>query len=445
MFERIGNLARALVILFASSCYLTVPANQGFAQSLSDRSNLTADWGGLRTQLEHHGINIATLYTGEVFANVSGGLRCKSAYLGSADVSLTLNAEKLVGWRGATFYFYGLGNHGGNPSDNAGDAQGISNIAAFDTWKLYEAWLQQNLFDNRLSLLFGLYDLNSEFAVIQSEQVFINSSHGIDPTFALSGRNGPSIFPTTSAALRIKFKPVSWFYVTSAVLDGVPGNPRNPRGTQIIFANEDGALIATEAAYLMQSPAQALAASERRGRRRIGRLAAPEYDGKVAIGGWYYTAKFDDLVKLDTAGDPIRQTGSSGFYSLIEKTVYSEQQDPAQGLTLFARVGAADTRVNRFNVYTGSGLNYTGLIPGRSQDEFGFAIGAARNGRAFRRAAARAGARVERWEVNLELTYRAQITPWLALQPDMQYIVNPGTNPALKNAFIIGLRFEVSL
>jgi porin len=441
------SLSRCLprfMILLACALNPLAPATVGFAQSFWQQSALTGDWGGLRRQLEDKGIKLDAVYTGDVFANVSGGIRRRSEYLGSGDVILTLNAEKLVGWRGATFYFYGLGNHGGNPSDNTGDAQGVSNIAAFNTWKLYEAWLQQNLFANRLSLLFGLYDLNSEFAVINSEQVFINSSHGIDPAFAMSGRNGPSIFPTTSAALRVKFKPVPWFYLQTGVFDGVPGNPNNPRGTQIILAKDDGALIATEAAYLIQSPAQNLAESERKRRRRVGRLAAPEYDGKIALGGWYYTAKFDDLVKVDAGGNLIKRTGSYGIYALFEKTVYREKQDSAQGLTLFARVGTANAQVNRFGLYTGSGFNYTGLIPGRSGDELGFAVAAARNGREFRNAAANAGAPVDRWEVNFELTYRAQITPWLALQPDLQYIINPGTNPALKNAFVIGTRFEVS-
>ncbi len=138
------------------------------------------------------------------------------------------------------------------------------------------------------------------------------------------------------------------------------------------------------------------------------------------MGRWYYTAKFDDLVKVNSAGDPIRRTGNYGVYGLIEKTVYREKQDAAQGLTLFGRVGAANTRVNRFGLYTGGGLDYTGLISGRTEDELGFAVAAARNGTPFNKAAFNVGTPVERWEVNLELTYRAQVTPWLALQPDMQ-------------------------
>jgi len=46
-------------------------------------------------------------------------------------------------------------------------------------------------------------------------------------------------------------------------------------------------------------------------------------------------------------------------------------------------------------------------------------------------------------ETSIELTYRAPITGWLTLQPDIQYIINPGLDPALDNALVISLRFEL--
>ena len=70
--------------------------------------------------------------------------------------------------------------------------------------KLYEAWFEQTLFDDRLSFKAGLYDLNTEFDVVETAGLFINSSHGIGPDFSQSGVNGPSIFPTTSLGIRVK-------------------------------------------------------------------------------------------------------------------------------------------------------------------------------------------------------------------------------------------------
>jgi porin len=48
-----------------------------------------------------------------------------------------------------------------------------------------------------------------------------------------------------------------------------------------------------------------------------------------------------------------------------------------------------------------------------------------------------------RAETNIELTYSVQVTPWLRLQPDIQYIFNPGLDEGLDNALVIGLRIEL--
>ena len=44
----------------------------------------------------------------------------------------------------------------------------------------------------------------------------------------------------------------------------------------------------------------------------------------------------------------------------------------------------------------------------------------------------------------MELTYLAQLRSWLAVQPDLQYVVNPGTDPTHKNALVTMLRFEIA-
>lgn len=49
------------------------------------------------------------------------------------------------------------------------------------------------MFDDKLSLLFGLYDLNSEFDTQETSSIFINPSHDIGAEYAQSGKNLPSI------------------------------------------------------------------------------------------------------------------------------------------------------------------------------------------------------------------------------------------------------------
>ena len=44
----------------------------------------------------------------------------------------------------------------------------------------------------------------------------------------------------------------------------------------------------------------------------------------------------------------------------------------------------------------------------------------------------------------LELTYSAQLTPWLSIQPDVQYIIHPGASNALSDEWAVGLRASVA-
>jgi len=196
---------------------------------LLNQDTLTGSWGGVRSFLKDKGIEFGFIYTGEIFGNLRGGFSRGVEYLDNFDLLLSVDAEKFVSWKGASFLIYGLGNQGGSPSSHAGDHQTASNIDAPDTWKLYEAWYQQNFLGNRLSFLVGLHDLNSEFDAMETSALFINSSHGIGPDYSQSGQNGPSIFPTTSLAGRIRFRPRDYLYIQSAVYDGLPGDLDNSR------------------------------------------------------------------------------------------------------------------------------------------------------------------------------------------------------------------------
>ena len=394
--------------------------------SLWRQDTLSGDWAGYRSRFADHGITFEAVYTGEMFSNVSGGIRQKTVYLDNIDLTLTVDVERLLGWPGARLFLYGLGNRGGNPSEHIGDAQAVSNIEAFDTWKLFEAWFEQSLFDERVSLLVGLYDLNAEFDYIETAQLFLHSSFGIGADFSQSGQNGPSIFPTSSLGARLRLQPSPAWYWQTVVLDGVPGDPTDPNGTQIIFGANDGVLVTTEIAYL-----------------RGGQDASVAY-GKYALGGWLYTADFDDLIKTDAAGQPARRGGSHGLYGFAEQTVFRETADLNQGLAVFVRLGLADTKVNQFRGYTGGGGVYTGLLPRRPTDRFGLGVAAVHNSGRYQRFRRNAGRPVDGAEVTLELTYRAELTPWFAVQPNFQYVINPSTEPTLANAAVFGLRFEVA-
>lgn len=440
IFTKLNNFS---FLLFAL-CLITLP-NKTLTQNIFNRQTLTGDWGGVRGTLINNGIAFEAVYTGEVYSNLSGGLHQSSVYLDNVDLTLALDAEKLFDWKGAAIFIYGLGDDGENPSENSGDIQGISSIAAYNTWKIYEAWIQQNLTDQKLSVLLGLYDLNSEFDALHSANFFLNPSHGIDPTFSQSGKNGPSIFPNATLGLRLKWSPVPSFYLQTTVLNGVAGNPNDPNGTQLILAKRNGILSTTEIGFINNPRRKRSSSNAPEHRRHIGRLGNPSYQGKIGVGLWFYSAKFAPLLNPEQTGTDQKIGGNLGFYLIAEQTIFHEKSKPDQSLEFFSRLGYANPKINRFVFYLGGGFVYTGLIPGRDQDVIGIAAAGAYNGNEYKQFQSNMGKQANPAEWNLELSYQMMIIPWLNLQPDIQYIIHPNTNPAIRNAFTMGIRTSITL
>jgi len=396
--------------------------------------------GAACAQGQEKGIQPSFVYDFESFTDLSGGAHRGTTSLANLNLLLTLDMERLVSWRGATVFFDGLSIQGGRPSRFAGDAQGVSSIEAAPQWTLEEAWIQQNFFGNRLSALAGIYDVNSEFYHLHAADLFLNSSFGIGPELSQSGRGGPSVFPQTAAGARFEVKPREGVVLRGAVMDGVPVD--RPDGRDV-FAKGDGLFLIAEAAFLHR-PAPADASPRMPHRFFLGREAQlPPYEAKLAVGVWHYTARFDDLVRTRDDGTPLPHHGSSGAYVIGDAIVHKD--DRGREIRLFGQAGLGDSHVNRFGLYTGGGVDITGLIPGRKDDAIGFGVAAAQNGSPFIDQQRQAGQRVNRSEVTLELAYRASITSRLNAQADLQYVIDPNTDPGVANALVGLIRVEVGL
>jgi porin len=335
-----------------------------------------------------------------------------------------------------TLFVEGLNIHGGHPSRFVGDAQGVSSLEGPAQWMLYEGWIQQNLFENRLSILVGRYDLNTEFYRLQSAGLFVNSSFGIGPEFSQSGRSGPSIFPDTFVGARIEWKPARAVVLRTAILDGVPVERLDGRK---LFARGDGLLLVAEGAYLFRPTSRE---SPRNRRFRLGRLARlPPYTAKLALGTWHYTAKYSDLSKTTSDGQPVQHQGSSVAYLLADLTLY---KDSARRVTLFGQFGLGDARVNHFASYTGTGIVMSGLLKARENDELGVAIAVAHNSPHFAAQQSGLGIGVASAESTLECTYLAPSIPGGQFNLISSMCCIPVPYRARKNAFVASLHFELS-
>ena len=389
----------------------------------------------IRAHADDTGWATTTLtYDGAAIGNLDGGAARSSTYVGNAHLRSLLDLDRALGWTGTHAYVDALWIHGGQPDAFVGDAMGVNNLSAPPNLQLEEAWIEHNLADANVAVLAGLYDVNSEFDRTQSGGLFLNSAFGIGPEFAQTGVDGPSIFPRTALGARVAFKPAEGVVLRAAVLDGVPLIRDGDRLRA--FQSHDGRLYVAELALLDRPGARPPGDA----RLRIGRNAMlPMYAGKLAIGAWHYTTTFD---RLAPASGAARQHGATGYYAVADRTVARDAHDSRHSLSLFAQFGAGDPAVARFGRYLGAGTVLAGPFEQRRQDELGLAIAVARNGRPYRQQEApRPTTATER---SIELSYLAQANDWLAVQPDLQYVIHPDTDPTVRNALVFTLRFELS-
>lgn len=425
--DRMSALGQVVALALA---WAMLGAASAASQNIWEQERPSGDWGGLRGSLADEGVTLELVGTSDVMGVVSGGIERDAEYLSDVDLILTLETEPLLGWKGGTIFVYGLGLlNTGSPSENAGDTQTLDNIDAPEEWKLYEAWIQQELLEGRMSLLAGLYDVAGEFDVMESASLFLNSSFGTGTDLSQSGRNGPSIFPSTSLGLRLDARPVPDAYARIAVLDGVPGDPDDSRTGKGYFSlrSDDGIFCIGELGFLGG-----------------GGTAIEEPYTKVGLGGWYYSAKSDEIRGVDSDGNPRQSRGNYGVYLLAERAVYREPQSPGRGLSAFARLGFADAEQNEVGYYAGVGAVYTGLFRKRPEDQLGLGVAAAFAGHDFERASEAEGSSAKGAEVAIELSYRMQLTPWLSFQPDLQYVIDPGFDAHVNDALVLGARAELA-
>jgi len=410
------NLVRHTLSYFL--LIFSLPAN---AQSFLDNEFLTGDWGGFRSELSANGIDLIPIYKLESWQVPNAGKGNQSSYyIQNLDFDLIFDFDKLFGISGGTLLFDWQMMNGQAPNaDVVKSVQGVSNIETWNNYLVYEFWYQQNLFENKLSILFGLLDLNREFDAKPSKSNFLTPAHGIGTDFALTGLNGPSIFPVTSLALRAGIQITDEWSLRVAVFDGIPGDTSHPVGTHVVLRETDGLLVVLETDFINFW------------------YKDKRLHSHVAIGAWYYT---DSYYKIASG---IKQWG---FYVFGEYPLFIEPKDNSQGLSSSLRLGYSDPMSNITDFFIGAALEYKGLFPGRDDDYAGLGFAMSQMSEHFKNDMKVAeGLIVPNFDANIELIYSFQLTPFLALQPTLEYFINPALNFEKSSYFVAGIRTNIAL
>ena len=396
------------------------------------------DPGGLRAYLDAKGIDYAFTYIGETLGNVSGGVKRGATYEGRLDGTLDVDLAKLVGVKGAAVHAEFFQIHGrGLSGNNVLDLFTVSGIEAYPATRLYEAWFEQKLLDDKLAVRVGQLGADTEFLVSQTATLFVNSTFGWPASTANDLPSGGPAYPLATPGARLKLAAFDNVTLLAGLFDGDPAGPFRPsvnnplpqirdrNGTA--FRLRDAPLLITEAdfAYFQDKAAAGL-------------------PGTVKVGYYHHFGSFS---ALDT---PLNTTyrGNDGIYGVLDQSIYRVPGTDDQGASVFLRVSGAPSDRNPIDVYVDGGLSYKGLVPGRPDDTAGLAAAYGRSSPNLAQLDIQSGALVHDYQAVIEATYQIAVVPGLTVQPDFQYVFHPGAHAVadpvdglpIRDAAVFGLR-----
>ncbi|MEZ4225373.1 MAG: carbohydrate porin [Polyangiaceae bacterium] len=349
---------------------------------------LTGTWGGARSWLEEHGVDIQGTYTADAFARVAGGPETDRpyAYLGSSDASVDVDTGALGAWDGGTLELRFKELHGeGLTEAHLGGLQPVSNLEADRYVTLAEYWYRQEFVGGALALKVGRQEANVDFAASDYAGTLINASFGVFPTLELS------TYPDWALGAAAFATPVEALTLQVGVFDGEPDGKKPLGGTRVFRAD-------TERLYVGE----------------IQLHSAPIFagpPGTLRLGGFRHGASY-------------------GGYAIFDHQIW--QSEPSVGV--FVQIGLAPQDQTETWLYSGTGLALTGLVPGRDEDVL--SLGVAR---------VQVSPELEDAETVVELAYEAFVTGFVSVKPTLQYIDNPGGQRQTPSALVTGLRAVITL
>lgn len=409
-----------------------------------------------RQRLKDAGITFKLHEESEVWGNLTGGRRHGLSYNGLTVGKLDFDLEKALGWTGAEFLVSAFDIHGHGPTRSlVGNQQIVSNIEATPSIKLYDLWLDQMLFDKRLSLRIGQEGANDEMMVSAYGGLFLNSSFGFPGMPAADLPSGGPNYPLAAPFVRAQAKASDAVSVVGAVYTADPAPPglgdpqiRDRNGTA--FRLDDHALMFGELRY---SPDPS---------------ASDALPTTYKLGLWHASGSFADqrhdsagglLAGPTSTGLPREHRGDYALYGIIDQAIWRRPGMKNAGVGAFIQVMAGPGDRNLSNLFVEGGLRWRAPVASRPDDVAGLAVsylGISPAAQAFSRDLVmfgRAASAYAKNETVIEATYQMPVTDWLTMQPDAQLVLNPGAGipgpfgrvPSLAPSFVLGLRVTLRL
>lgn len=395
---------------------------------------LFGDWGGTRTELANEGVTFDFNNIGDLQYNATGGESHHVAYFGRFRLSTDIDFNKLSGFDGE-FFFSPIWQYGPNLSGQYLHVNTLtSSIAGTNSVRIDQFWYKQGFFNHQMTIQLGQLAAVNEFGATDFFDILFNDELGYAPNaifntkypFSPAGKPGAIVWGDLGFI-------TPGLYVKTGVFTGYD-NPYHPDSNGVDYVDDfdHGITGAAEIGYKEQNTQYdgiyKLGATWNSGFAYVNPATGEGYDHDYNI---YFTAEKSVYHPLKLG--PVDPKDM--------KAARSEVLDTARGLDLlFQFVGEPGDR-NPLMYEATLGARYTGLFDSRPQDKIGLGVIFSDNSNSSSAAYATSqGGRTLGGEYTFELDYQYNPTPWLSIQPDIQYIVDPGGDYQRSDIMVLALR-----
>ncbi len=425
--------------------YTPVPSNYIGSDQWWQGDAATGDWWGTRNWLDKSkGIEFSGTYTTDLAGNPVGGMKQGFTYTDNIAFGAKLDMEKLVGWRGATFTIAATDRNGRSLSQEyIGNQFTVQQIFGGQTIILTDLHLSQKFWDRKADLKIGRFSSGDDFA--SSPLYWLYMNNGIDGNPQSLPVNATfSAYPWASWAARLRVDPspewnaqLGLFQVSNRTF------ARNLNGLNMAFEPTDGVMFVGQVGWtpeFFKSRVKRIP-TETEEAEGVEKVEGDMHGlpGHYWFGAYYSTWQYAQFGTTDTAPN------AYGFYWHADQTVYQESPGSDQGLTLWtAFVLSPQENIAKLPFQWNAGTVYQGLLPKRDNDSAIFGLAWGNFSSDYSDSGAAYNGDPASFELALEVGYRIQLNRFFYVQPDVQYIVQPGGTGSIPNALVLGAQIGVS-
>ena len=398
----------------------------------------------LRHELADRGISFQGSYTAFFMGNVSGGQTQDFAYNHMLFFQLNLDLEKIANWKGGTIVWSWADNAGSNLSNSIGNDFQISTDYGPNTFMFNEFYFMQTLLDGKLHIKLGQMSLLNDFLASPLYDSYSNLAFCGNP-LAVAFNVSATAMPTASWGAYVKYTEPDWYAQVGVyqVSDRI-GKPAY-HGFDYSIRAGDGTMIFAETGWTPtffkeSAPPPASKDGKSVASGKSSESFSPVEDlSKTGYKGHYKFGAFFSNFSFAPFSNGPAVPNMYGFYFLADQMVFQESDDADQGLYLWSAFTVAPQQlIAQIPFFVSGGAQYVGLIPNRDRDYTIFGVAYGRYSRDLASQQTSLDQPQKTYEMVFEWSYEIKVNSWLTVQPDVQYIVNPGATHTIQNAWVLG-------